>query len=557
MYIKNIRIKNFRGIKDMNWTIKSRLLAIIGPSDSTKTTILDAIEMVLTPSWNIPINDYDFFNGQVNNDIVIELTIGEIPKELLTEEKYGLFVRKFVLENDIDDEPNEMDEVFLTLRLTINEFYEESWKVVNNRSDGKEINYRDRAKLNMGRVGENFYKDFSLTRNSVLNKYGDDFREIDRIILNISRNNKENFKLEDENLKSIVDSIKKAMREYSIAPKNDFVTRLDIKNSDLNRSNISIYDGEVPIILNGTGTKRLMSSAMNINQMKNNSIVLIDELEYGLEPYRIRQLLVKLNELSKNGQVIFTSHSPIVMLEMQCTNISICRSYQGKTTCLNLEKDFQDIVRSSPEALLSKKVIVAEGRTECGILKALDTYIGKKENYIEYYGTSFIDGGGKNTTGKAEKLQKLGYDVLLFIDSDAEDTNKQAEKLKEKGVKVVQWGEKNSTEQQIFMDMPLSSIGKILQVAIKNKGREAIIAKLKSDMNLDLDKINEKIEEIGEENFRKEIGKSAKSNEWFKNEDIAENLGEVIFEYYNDINNDSDIKRVFREIKEWAYGSSI
>ena len=140
MYIKNIRIKNFRGIKDMNWTIKSRLLAIIGPSDSTKTTILDAIEMVLTPSWNIPINDYDFFNGQVNNDIVIELTIGEIPKELLTEEKYGLFVRKFVLENDIDDEPNEMDEVFLTLRLTINEFYEESWKVVNNRSDGKEIN---------------------------------------------------------------------------------------------------------------------------------------------------------------------------------------------------------------------------------------------------------------------------------------------------------------------------------------------------------------------------------------------------------------------------------
>lgn len=151
----------------------------------------------------------------------------------------------------------------------------------------------------------------------------------------------------------------------------------------------------------------------------------------------------------------------------------------------------------------------------------------------------------------------MGYDVLLFIDSDAEDTNKKAEELKEKGVKVVQWGEKNSTEQQIFMDMPLSSIGKILQVAIKNKGREAIIAKLKSDMNLDLDKINEKIEEIGEEHFRKEIGKSAKSNEWFKNEDIAEKLGEVIFEYYDGIDNDSDIKRVFREIKEWAYGSSI
>jgi predicted ATP-dependent endonuclease of OLD family len=44
MQIRNLQVKNFRGIKEFNWTIDSPVICLIGPGDSTKTTILDAIE---------------------------------------------------------------------------------------------------------------------------------------------------------------------------------------------------------------------------------------------------------------------------------------------------------------------------------------------------------------------------------------------------------------------------------------------------------------------------------------------------------------------------------
>ena len=64
MYIKRIKINNFRGIKELNKEFDNRLICLIGNSDSTKTTILDAIELCLYPYWTI--TDTDFYNCNGN-----------------------------------------------------------------------------------------------------------------------------------------------------------------------------------------------------------------------------------------------------------------------------------------------------------------------------------------------------------------------------------------------------------------------------------------------------------------------------------------------------------
>ena len=52
--------------------IDRRLVALIGAGDSTKTTLMDALGLVLSPSYNPQFTDADFYNFDLTRDIVIE-----------------------------------------------------------------------------------------------------------------------------------------------------------------------------------------------------------------------------------------------------------------------------------------------------------------------------------------------------------------------------------------------------------------------------------------------------------------------------------------------------
>ena len=57
MHLKQVSVKGFRGIRCLDWTVKGTIIGLVGPGDSTKTTILDAIEYALSPRWSLPITD--------------------------------------------------------------------------------------------------------------------------------------------------------------------------------------------------------------------------------------------------------------------------------------------------------------------------------------------------------------------------------------------------------------------------------------------------------------------------------------------------------------------
>ncbi len=555
MYIKRLKINNFRGIKELNWKLNKNFVCLIGPGDSTKTTILVAIEWALYPYWNINVSDYDFYDCNVENNINIEVTIGDFPEEFLKEENFGLYLRKDV-DNEVDnDEPDSDNEAFLTIRLSINKYYEQEWFVINNRSEGKKISVKDRAKLSVGRIGENFYKDFNLGRNSVLKKYGDSFDELDKSLIDVYREIDNSVKdISNSTLSNIANNISTVTEEYAISPQNGFNTKIDFRNSEIGYSNINIYDGNVPLQLNGTGTKRLMSSALNINSLNPNSIVLIDEIEYGLEPYRLRKLIKNLKEKNANGQVIFTSHSPISVIEVEANDIVICRSSQGKTTCTNVPNELQDVIRAVPEALLSKKVIVTEGKTEFGLIRSLNQKWQKEDKNIEYYGVSTVEGrGGDKSCKRAEELHQLGYNVLVFIDSDVKATNIKANEISEKGIKVIQWNDNVSTEERIFLDTPKEKIQELINIGIEINSEEKIKQWINQSISINTTNYNEIESALGEDKSRKELGKISKDSGWYKRVDRGELLGDFIRENYDSFDSNKDIIKKLEKVREWAY----
>lgn len=64
MRVRQLSIENFRGIRRLDWTLPvgQRLITLIGPGDSGKSTILEAVHLLLGDRWSVSFSDVDFFN---------------------------------------------------------------------------------------------------------------------------------------------------------------------------------------------------------------------------------------------------------------------------------------------------------------------------------------------------------------------------------------------------------------------------------------------------------------------------------------------------------------
>jgi hypothetical protein len=116
--IRKIEIKNFRGIQSCSWIPSSGINCLIGPGDSGKSSMLDAIEFCVGARRTLQFSDADFHALDVEQPISITVTIGELSDALKSVEAYGLYVRSFdATTEQIDDEPERQHETVLSVRL--------------------------------------------------------------------------------------------------------------------------------------------------------------------------------------------------------------------------------------------------------------------------------------------------------------------------------------------------------------------------------------------------------------------------------------------------------
>ena len=150
MRVYYLAIKNFRGIKSAKIILEHPLICLVGAGDTTKTTILDAIEYALSPNWFIPLNDSDFTNCDFSKEISIEATVGPVPEELKSDNKLGLHLRGWDHDkHQLIDGPEESAHTrVVTIKLTIDSTLAPEWSVVTEGDpEGKYISYRDRQRF--------------------------------------------------------------------------------------------------------------------------------------------------------------------------------------------------------------------------------------------------------------------------------------------------------------------------------------------------------------------------------------------------------------------------
>ena len=548
-------IKNFRGIKEFSHTFDDlNLICFVGRGDSGKTSVLSAILYVLYPNWNLSFYDTDFYNCDIEHPIEIETTLVGVPDELLREDKYGLYIRGIDKKtNAIKDELKDGYEKALTIKLKVEKDLEPKWYIINNRQDSlTAISAYDRAKLNAFMVSDYLDVHFYWNKGSPLYsllKQGENIEisEKDNILIDTIRNAKDTIdSYSFEQFQKVMDILKSKTEELGIKL-SDVSNSIDFKDIFIKEGKISLHDGKIPLRLKGKGTKRLVSMALQTALAESGGIILIDEIEQGLEPDRVKHLVRTLNK-DNEGQIFITTHSQGVIEELEVENILILNNSNGMVQCKKSDKKFQGVIRACPEAVYAKKVIVCEGKTEIGICRALDDFrISKGKTNLSALDVVYTGGGGNNLSERALELKKLGLDICVLCDSDEKNLNDNKKDMKVEGIKIFDWDENNSIEQQVFNDLPWDAIKELIAYQESKPSEESVKDSVNSKAE---QKLSKDWKEDDTPEIRRALGEAAKGSRWFKRIDHGEFLGSVIFKYFDKIK-DKTLGKKLQELSGW------
>jgi len=577
MKIRQLEIKNFRGIKEFSQKFNRDFVCLIGRGDSCKTTILEAISLALFPSWSVIFHDTDFYKNNVKEPIEIFISLTNFPDSFINESKYGLYLRGLSKETgEIEDDLRDDHEKVLTIKLSVDEYLEPHWVVTNSRQlEDKPISASDRAKLNCFMVSDYVDRHFSWNKGNPLYsllKLEEQSPEDENrnIIIEALRGAKS--QIDQNNFASLSKTVNRVISKAAALGlnANNTQTTIDFKELSLKDGKVCLHDEvNIPFRLKGKGSKRLASIAIQLVLAQEGGIVLIDEIEQGLEPDRVKQLGRSLKD-DNQGQIFIATHSREVVTELSSEDLYILHRDKErgeiKISSLNYnDEKLKAVVRACPEAFFAKKIIVCEGSTEIGICRALDKHRKKnKKQSMSFMDCAYIDGHGNSFFDRAEKLLQNSFNVSVFCDSDKESAIFDKEKnltfkdtknnLVSAGAKLFDCESGKSIEQQVFQDLPWEGVIELIEYALKeyyNSNDSALNAAIKSKY-LPESKFALNWKEADSPEARAAIAKvsTIKTKEWFKRIDRGEFLGEIIFKYFDQIG-DKHLKRMFEALSNW------
>ena len=544
MRLRRLEIQRFRGIQALDWRHIGDTAVLVGPGDSGKSTVLDAIERVLSSRWNVVFDDADFWRVDTSNPLAITATLTGIPAELLKESKFGLVLHEFDPKDSVARPPQEKSEAepALVIELSVDETLEPVWSAVAPTGERRSIHAKDRALLGMLRVGGYVDNHLAWSRGSTLTRLTSAGDAVGSVLAEATRHARATLKTQDlDRLSEAASDVEQIAGGVGVTPNDSFTPHLDVGSLSISSGALSLHDGEVPVRRAGLGTKRLVAIGMQCSAASTAGLTLVDEFEHGLEPHRIRKLLRVLRGAPpepqrQTAQLIITTHSPTVLSEVKPQEVFVAtRCSAGSLALSCLPDDVACVLRLAPDSLLARKVIVAEGATEEGICIGLDQ-LWQDEGLpsLAYRGTSVVDGGGGTQPAKvAGALVRLGYTVALVSDSDA----KAKLNLAESATKLV-WPDRTCTEQRLALDLPDAALAEMAELAVRCKGFRPVRDGLKDALGLDASVLGDEPREwmedansaaVDSQRYRETFGERAHKKDWFKKRDVGIELASLIF----------------------------
>jgi hypothetical protein len=304
---------------------------------------LEAIRYVFFPHWNLTLCDSDFYQCKVENDIVIEVSIGDLSEEFCSLNKYGHCLRGWDTKNlKLLDEPEDDIERILTIRLTVGKDLEPKWVAVCDRNpDGIAFKQADRNKVSVGLIGAYSEKQLSWATGTALAKLTE-AQSLNELLANASRTAR--ISLDADRSVSLKNFDAAAAKSQEVAKLigvpvvEAYKAHLDLNSVNLKVGGLALHDGDIPLRQLGLGSRRMLLCGIQKMGLEEGHITLFDEVEFGLEPHRISRLLKHIRE-DRRGQYFLTTHSPVVLREFSVKELYIVHNRAGSVMIVSAAAD--------------------------------------------------------------------------------------------------------------------------------------------------------------------------------------------------------------------------
>lgn len=566
--IRHIKIKNFRAIGSFEWWPNPGINCLIGPGDSGKSTVIDAIDLCLGPRRTKEFADSDFHKLNTDEPIVIEITVSDLDDTLKNFEKYDLFLRGYKAEDQtIEDEPGAGLEPALTIVLKVGSDLDPQWSLFSDRAETagaeRSLAWGDRVLLAGTRIdgGNSFH--LSWRKGSALDRLSDEKPDTSTKIAEAKRAARKAFSdIADDQLDDTLSSVAKIADDLGVSLAVELQALLNAHSISLSGGTIAVHDADgIPLSRLGLGSTRLLVAGLLNSAQDGSDLVLVDELEHGLEPHRIIRFLGALGAKKDDSpkQAFFTSHSPVVLRELNADQLFVLKKGPEEHRALSAAFDdhSQGAVRAEPEAFLAKRVLICEGASEVGLIRGLElARASDGEKSLFGAGLSLVNAGGcSKLYERSPTLQALGYPCASFRDDDVQPDAGLEGLFEIDGGTVFKWGPGEKLEAAIIHALPAEQLLPLVEYAIELHGENLINEhlKAKSDNAVTVADIRANPEGHGVTTAARDqlVAACSGKKPWFKTIGAMEDLTTKIIA--PSLDNCADtFKRTIDEIQAWA-----
>jgi putative ATP-dependent endonuclease of OLD family len=454
--VHRLRINKFRGLRAFDWLPKGGMNVILGGGDMGKTTVLDALAILFSSTNGSTVTETDYWQRETETDFVIEATVS-LPAEAGIEDQRRMAYpwnwngKEAVQPVGHDGENAEPEKPVYVIRVRGTTDLEPSWEVVQPDGSTEHLSVGVRRQIGLVRLSsdERNDRDLRLVYGSALDRLVADNGLRARIGKQMAK-----VPLADE----LLEDSRKALETLNEKMgKNRLPTGLSLGVTSGQGPSIGALIGllarhegkEIPLSSWGAGTRRMAALEVAAATAKHASLTTIDEIERGLEPYRLRKLLRILEETP--GQVFLTTHSA---LAIECVgkkgNLWYLDS-KGRIGYLPASKIGAQ-QRRDPETFLAKLAVVGEGKTEVGVLNFL---LGKAFGGDPLDdGVRICDGQGNNAVlDLLETMADANLECAGLVDDEGESPDRWKKLKATMGNLLLQWPQA-ATEGAIIAAVP-------------------------------------------------------------------------------------------------------
>lgn len=445
--ILRLKIDRFRGIEALDWNPAPGMNVVLGGGDVGKSTILEAIALLFSPSSAMVLSEADYWQREVEAEFVIQAVVALPPSAEIGQQQKFAWPWEWdgndaVRPADVDAEgeehaPAAFGRPVYRLQVRGTPDLEISWEIVQPNDETDHLSKAVRRNIGVVRLGgdDRNDRDLRLVYGSAL----------DRLLADKGLRARIGQRVSDIDLTAnLGEKAKEALGQLDEALKKEALpSRLDLGLTSSHGLSIGALIGlmaeraqgvSLPIASWGAGTRRMTALQVAAASEAESSIIAIDEIERGLEPYRLRKLVKTLQ--AQTAQSFVTTHSAVAINAADRASLWYLdgRGHIGELPHAKIARQQE----RDPETFLSRFAIIAEGPTEVGFLSYL--FERAVDGSFADHGVRICDGQGNSAT--LDLLEALADGGLVFggfADHEGQARGRWSTLKSKMGDRLFQW----------------------------------------------------------------------------------------------------------------------